>query len=387
MEPIGIYLHYPFCLSLCPYCDFNSFIKDETNENDIIDSYISELEYYKNNILINNRIIKSIYFGGGTPSLMMPKNIEKIINYIYKNFTVENKIEITCEANPTSIENQKLKNFKLAGINRISIGIQALNDVDLKFLGRKHSAKEAIEAINLASNIFDEFSFDLIYARNNNHKLDDWKKELKQAISIAGNHLSLYSLAIEKGTDFFTQNAKGLFPIITNDKSEEMYFETLNIMENNGFERYEISNFAKNNKQSKHNMLYWKIYDYLGIGPGSHGRVFYKNNIRMQTMTQHKPAKWIESVKNNIGLQTEELISVNEQVNEILMMGLRISDGIDLSDIKERFNINLIDLLNQDLLNKYISDNLLILENNYLKPTKIGINLIGNIVKKLYLTV
>ena len=382
MQPLGIYIHYPFCLALCPYCDFNSFVKDDTSEDAIVDKYLIELADYKTKIL-QNKQVASIYFGGGTPSLMNPKSVQKIIDFIANNFVIAKNIEITLEANPTSVENKKLQDFKQAGINRVSVGIQALNDADLQFLGRKHSATEAIKAIELAGSIFDEFSFDLIYARHNNHKLDDWKNELKQAISMAGNHLSLYSLTIEKGTDFFAQNIKGTLPIAKPEQSEEMYFETIDIMQQNGFERYEISNFAKNNKKSKHNMLYWQVHDYLGVGPGAHGRIFYKNGERIQTMTQHKTQKWLDCDE----LQIEQKISQNEQICEILMMGLRIIDGIDIVDIKNRLNIDLFKNINMDLLQKYQSMGLIEFDETKIIPTNTGINLTNSLAKKLIIKI
>lgn len=280
---IGFYIHYPFCQSICPYCDFNSYVKKEISDEQILNAYINEINYFRSQVVYSN--VKSIYFGGGTPSLMSLNLIEKLLNHIEKNFTFDNNIEITIEANPTTFELEKFQNFKKIGINRISLGVQSLDDKELIFLGRKHNKKETLFAIDKIKNIFTRYNFDLIYALPN-QTFSQWEKNLKFAIDFFDtNHISLYTLTIENNTPFYRAIKNGRFKEKTTDEVAEFIDLTNHIMINNyDFEQYEISNYAKNKDYSKHNMCYWKNYDYIGIGAGAHGRITIDNSYFAQKL-------------------------------------------------------------------------------------------------------
>ena len=279
-KKLAIYIHWPFCESLCPYCDFNSHVTEQ-NDNFIL-GYLKQIDYFVNKITVEDFEVQTIFFGGGTPSLMKPKEIHLLINYIQKTFNCVKNLEITIECNPSSVENKKLVSFAESGVNRVSLGVQALNDNDLKWLGRKHNTEQAIEAIEIAKSVFDNFSFDLIYGREGQN-VENWITELKTAVGLAPKHLSLYTLTIEKGTPFFTQARNGKIVLPTEKEIEEIFLQTNNFMKEKGFERYEVSNFAKAQYfQSRHNLMYWEVQDYIGIGAGAHGRITYQNQQRMQ---------------------------------------------------------------------------------------------------------
>lgn len=378
---LAIYIHWPFCLKKCPYCDFNSHVTKEIDHKKWQEAYLIELDYFLERL--PKRQLISIFFGGGTPSLAESSMIESIINKITSsnNLVVAENIEITLEANPTSIEINKFKAFKVAGVNRISIGIQSFNDHDLKVLGREHSSKEAIEALDIARRVFDNYSFDLIYARHN-QDLREWKKELQFALQFIKYHVSLYILTIEKGTKFFSLHKEGKIIIPREDASLKFYDTTNEIIDKFGLMRYEVSNYAKEGFTSKHNLAYWNVIDYLGIGPGAHGRIFYSgNNIRHQTMNIHNPERWMHSVFNNCnGLQTNTVLSKKEQIMEIIMMGLRIVDGIDTVDIKNRLGIDLLAEISKDKLSTLCDNKLIDIIDDKIKPTSSGMNLVNQIV-------
>lgn len=379
MSAISIYIHWPFCLSLCPYCDFNSHVADIIDYDVWLESYIKELIYFQEKIV--GRRVRSIFFGGGTPSLMKPKLVEAIINHIASIATIDCNTEITLEANPTSYETQKFKNFKAAGINRVSIGIQSLNELSLKLLGRKHSSSEAIAAVNSASQLFKNYSFDLIYAIPA-QSLANWQDELKLALKIAGNHISLYQLTIEKGTPFFKlyNNKKLILP--SNDIAADMYEWTNNHLTQNNFNRYEISNYALLGSECVHNLCYWHYNEYIGIGPGAHSRLHYDNNRIETIMMIHKPEKWLEKVMSNgHGIQTKNSLSKDEVIKEAFMMGSRLKIGINedhfyqITGFKfdQVLNLNIVQqyqhlgLLNYNKRNIYLTSKGLLL-HNYIIP-------------------
>lgn len=333
-QNFSIYIHYPFCKAKCPYCDFNSHVRENINHDDFLKCYEAELEYFA--AKIEKKSVSTIFFGGGTPSLMPIFLVEGILKKISEIWHVADDVEITLEANPTSFESAKFKDFKKAGINRLSLGIQALNDVDLKFLGREHSALEAIATIKEAAKIFDNFSFDLIYARPK-QTLQEWESELKRAIGFGTKHLSLYQLTIEKGTRFFSDFQKGKFEMPDEELSAKFYELTDKITKDSGFESYEISNYAQGpNYQSKHNLAYWQGQDYIGIGAGAHGRVYFESDdLRSATMMIHEPGLWLEKVKDaGVGIQKIDKISKEELAEELIMMGLRLEDGLDENILK-----------------------------------------------------
>lgn len=377
------YIHWPFCESICPYCDFNSFVKNDINHNEMLNCYISEIDFYKNKVVAGYRV-KSIFFGGGTPSLMMPDNVGKIIEKIKSSFLCDENIEITLEANPSSIEMAKMLDFKLAGINRISTGIQALNDHDLKMLGRRHSKKEAVNAMNLIPQIYNNYSFDFIYARpNQDTKL--WENELNDVIKVFDiKHISAYSLAIEKGTDFFTSFKKGKISIPEQTLQELFYSITREVLNQNNIKQYEVSNYAIKNHECVHNLGYWQLKDYIGVGPGAHGRVTLNDGIRYETMCHHKPEKWTSSIQKNFhGLQKCKPISTSDQINEIFIMGLRSYNGIDINYIKSKFSIDIMSIVNKLNLEKLINESLLIIKDQKIIPTESGICVVNSIAKFL----
>lgn len=374
---LSIYIHWPFCLSLCPYCDFNSHVASSINYQQWSDAYLKELEYFLP--VIQNKKITSIFFGGGTPSLMSPSIIYEIINFLSKNAKLD-KPEITLEANPTSSESDKFKEFKHAGINRLSLGIQSLNDKALKILGRKHNSAEAIAAINMARNVFTNYSFDLIYSIPD-QTLESWKRELDSALKLAGNHLSLYQLTIEKGTPFYKLHKDGKLILPENDLSADMYELTGNIMEESGYLRYEISNYAKPGFECIHNLAYWNYQNYLGIGPGAHSRV--DGNAIMMV---HNPQKWLQSVSTNShGIQKQIKLSSLEKTTEMVMMGLRINDGIKESEIYNKTRKNFEEIFNLSYLDTLIKNNFIEKNADSIKLTSKGLSLHSYIVPRLML--
>ena len=344
MQPISVYIHWPFCLSLCPYCDFNSHIVSTIDHDLWLNAYKQEINYFKEKL--SGRQIQSIFFGGGTPSLMQPKIVEAIIDLLSNIGSISSKTEITLEANPTSYETEKFKEFKSAGINRVSIGVQSLKDDALKILGRQHSKDEAISAINSASKIFDRYSFDLIYAIPN-QILEDWKNELSDAIQLANGHISLYQLTIEKGTPFYQIFKSGQMKLPSNDSSANMYEWTNEFLKEKHYYSYEISNYAQSGNECIHNLAYWNYNEYLGIGPGAHSRLHDSNSINA-VMMLHKPEKWLQNVsQTNHGIQTNASLSGNELIEEIVMMGTRLKEGMSLNTFQRLTDINFDEALNK----------------------------------------
>lgn len=324
----GLYIHWPFCQAKCPYCDFNSFVSKEIDQTKWRDAYIVELR--RTAALTPNRVLNSVFFGGGTPSLMDPQIVDDILQEVQKNWTIANDIEITLEANPTSVEAGRFADFRGAGINRVSMGIQSLNDQDLRKLGRTHSVSEGIAAFETARNEFERVSFDLIYARQG-QTLQDWNAELGQALEMAVDHLSLYQLTIEDGTAFGDRFAAGkLRDLPTDDNATDMYFATQELTSKHGMKSYEVSNHAKVGSESRHNLIYWNGGDYIGIGPGAHGRLT-NNGIRYATETELSPVAWLSKVaKNGSGQTIQDAMTRQDELTERFTMGLRLATGVDL---------------------------------------------------------
>ena len=379
-ENLAIYIHWPFCKSKCPYCDFNSHVVENIDENRWLNAYLKEIDSFSDNI--SGRRISSIFFGGGTASLMPPFIAEALINKLAKYAPFANDIEITLEGNPTSVEAAKYKDFHEAGINRVSLGVQALNDDDLKFLGREHSAKEALEAVQLAAYIFDNYSFDLIYARPNQTEFD-WKKELKEALKCAGGHLSLYQLAIEKGTPFYADYNRGKFKMPNNELSARLYEITSEITSDAGILQYEVSNYAKKSLESKHNMTYWEYGDYLGFGAGAHSRIKINGQKNAITML-HKPEKWLSSIYDKgSAIQSFDSLSPKCAAEEALMMGLRINKGINW-DVFERETGFVVD--REKFINdtKFLqNEGLVKVSCNSVKASSEGLALLNSLLSKL----
>lgn len=373
---IAIYIHWPFCLSLCPYCDFNSHVQAKIDHEIWAKSYIKELEYFM--AKIKGKKITSVFFGGGTPSLMSPAIISEILDFLAKNCRFEANIEVTLEANPTSVESSKFENFKSAGINRLSVGVQSFIETDLKALGRKHNADEAIRAINIAAENFDNYSFDLIYARPH-QTLESWKQEIEFALSLAPKHISLYQLTIEKGTPFFKLFRDGSLKLPDNELAADMYDLTNEITQAHDYHRYEISNYARPGFECEHNLNYWNYGNYLGIGPGAHSRINGK-----AIMMTHNPKNWLSQIeKIGHGIQTEINLTENELISEIIMMGLRLSKGISLENFKNKTGKNFTESVNPNYLNTLLQNNLAENKENFFRLLPNGLNLHNYILARL----
>ncbi len=335
LKPLALYIHWPFCLSKCPYCDFNSHVRKSIDEQAWEKGLIFELQRYAQ--LLESwqqpRQLTSIFFGGGTPSLMQPKTVERIIQTAIQLWSTPNSLEITLEANPNSVEVNSFQALNQAGVNRISIGIQALNDKDLKGLGRQHSVQEGITAIETACQTFKRVSFDLIYARPG-QTVEQWQQELLYALSFNTEHLSLYQLTIEPGTAFATQYERGELILPANDTSADLYELTQSIIENHGLPSYEISNHAKPGAECQHNMAYWRYQDYIGIGPGAHSRLSQSCVQKIATRQKKSPEAWLKSIENEGHGDAEVVgLTLEQQFREQLLMGLRLKQGIKLEEL------------------------------------------------------
>lgn len=365
----GIYIHWPFCKAKCPYCDFNSHVRERIEEDDWRESYLKELAHFA--AMVPDRTVTSIFFGGGTPSLMDPTTAATVIDAVARHWRVANDIEVTLEANPTSVEAGKLKDFRAAGINRVSLGIQALDDKDLKFLGRQHNQTEALAALDLAANTFDRFTFDLIYARPGQSP-ESWAQELDRALTFAADHISLYQLTIETGTVFEQAYARGDFVLPDEDIQAELYEMTAERLGGAGLAPYEISNYAKPGSESRHNLTYWRYGDYVGIGPGAHGRLTLDER-KIATRQHRAPERWLEMVAAS-GHATRQFDDVtrDQRVSEMVMMGLRLAEGIPLSRFVAECGGDIRAALDDRNLDRLIAGGFLVLKDDRLLATEAG---------------
>lgn len=369
----AIYIHWPFCKSKCPYCDFNSHVAESIDHARWSAAYLRELDYWAEKT--QGRVVTSIFFGGGTPSLMVPETVANIIAHIQTRWRISNDCEITLEANPTSIEQEKFQAFRGAGVNRVSIGVQALNASDLTFLGREHNPAQALTAIELAAKTFDRFSFDLIYARPH-QTIAGWSAELREALQFTGGHLSLYQLTIEQGTPFFTRHARGEFKIPEQDAAADLYDITQDIMTDAGLAAYEVSNHARAGEESRHNLAYWQYDDYVGVGPGAHGRVTLGAD-KFATRTHRAPNLWLERVeKDGHALHPQELLSSDAQLQERVMMGLRLRSGIPTNVLPPQF-------LQSERLKFMVSEGFLVEPNEGLRTTAQGFKCLNAVLAYL----
>lgn len=371
----GLYVHWPFCAAKCPYCDFNSHVVAEIDEDRWTAAYLAELDRHA--AITGRRVLRSIFFGGGTPSLMKPDTVAKIIERAADHWDFANDIEITLEANPTSTERAKFEGFRSAGVNRVSLGLQALNDPDLRKLGRMHSAAEGLAAYETAQAVFDRVSFDLIYARQDQN-LADWQAELAQALALKPDHLSLYQLTIEPGTAFGDRAAKGgLRGLPGEDLSSDQFELTQDLCDQAGLAAYEVSNHSLPGAESRHNLIYWSGGDYVGVGPGAHGRIT-KSGKRHATVTHLAPGKWLAAVETTgSGNSVDEALGAEDQAGELLMMGLRTVDGVSLDRYS---NIAKRDLIVPDEL---VDLELVVQENGQLKTTLKGRMVLNYVVSAL----
>lgn len=350
----GLYFHWPFCLAKCPYCDFNVHVQEGVDQARWGQAYCASLTHYAETL--NRPLITSVFFGGGTPSLMEPQTIEKILEHVHREFPCANNLEVTLEANPTSIENEKFAAFHQAGINRVSIGVQALNDQDLQFLGRKHSVQEAVQAIEIARKNFTRFSFDLIYARPN-QTLENWEEELKRAVDLVGGHLSLYQLTIERSTPFYFDYVQKKFTMPGEDLAADFYHLTQDVLSASGLPAYEVSNHAAPGQESAHNLTYWHYDDYIGIGPGAHGRLTI-NGKKFATREHQAPEIWLQRVESSgSGAHPYTRLSADDRAAEALMMGLRLHEGLAFAHLEAQGERSWQDILDTGRLDELRAQN------------------------------
>jgi putative oxygen-independent coproporphyrinogen III oxidase len=355
-EPLALYIHWPFCASKCPYCDFNSHVReggvDHARHREALRR---ELAFEAERIATaepgrnSKRPLASIFFGGGTPSLMEPETVAALIADARRLFDAAEDIEITLEANPTSVETGKLREFAAAGVNRASLGVQSLDAEALRFLGRRHDAPQAIAALEAARGIFPRLSFDLIYARPGQSEAS-WRAELRQALALAADHLSLYQLTIEPGTRFFTEHARGAFALPQEDDAARMYEATAEEAARFGLAPYEVSNYAKPGAESRHNLAYWRYGDYLGIGAGAHQRLLLDGTM-IATRRHRAPEEWLSRVEaSGHAIVEEETLSPRDRGREALLMGLRLAEGVDPARVEIRSGLKFLETIDPAML-------------------------------------
>lgn len=375
-EPLALYVHWPFCVSKCPYCDFNSHVRASVDQEAWREALLCDLRHEA--ISGPGRPLTSIFFGGGTPSLMPPATVAAIISMADQLWGLAPEIEITLEANPSSVEAARFRDLASAGINRISLGLQALQDEALRFLGRAHDVSEGLKALDTAQSSFARVNFDLIYARPG-QSVETWEAELGQALLFGCEHLSLYQLTVEPGTRFATMAADGRLAMPDADLGADLFEATRAMTAASGLPAYEISNHARPGCESRHNLTYWRYGDYLGVGPGAHGR-------RAGTATQRhrKPENWLKAIdRNGSGLQSEVLLQPPERAREALVMGLRLEEGIDLAILSARTGQPRELLVDHQAVTSLERHGLLLLTGNRLKITGQGMPLLDRILAEI----
>ncbi len=370
----GVYVHWPFCVSKCPYCDFNSHVRDAVDQTRWREALVAELRHYAAST--QGRVVDSVFFGGGTPSLMPPQTIAAVIGAIRDLWPVADDVEITMEANPTSVEAARFHAAREAGVNRVSLGVQALDADSLRFLGRGHSVDEALAAIDTARAIFARYSFDLIYARPGQSPAA-WRAELTRALDLAGEHLSLYQLTLERGTRFWQDHARGAFVMPDEDTAATMYEETNALMTARGLPPYEISNYARPDAACRHNLIYWRYEDYIGVGPGAHGRFTLDraDGARGKRATRQAsgPEAWLERVEAQGHATAEDrVVDSDEMPGEALMMGLRLAEGIDRRRFRALTGRDAAEAVDTGALSAMIQGGFLILDDDRLRATDAG---------------
>jgi len=374
--PLALYVHWPFCVSKCPYCDFNSHVRASVDQAAWRAALLTDLAYEAS--LLPGRKLGSIFFGGGTPSLMPPATVAAIIAAAADAWGFADDIEITLEANPSSVEAARFSALALAGVNRVSLGLQALDDAALKFLGRAHDVREGLAALETAQKAFGRVSFDLIYARPE-QSLDAWDAELARAISFGTEHLSLYQLTIEPGTRFATEAAAGRLHIPGEDLGADLFEVTRSMTDAAGLPAYEISNHARPGAESRHNLSYWRYSDYAGIGPGAHGR-----RGGMATVRHKKPENWLSAIgRNGQGIESTTKLSPGDRLTEAMLMGMRLREGLDLSRHFDTENPGLTQSLNQRALVTLEAQGLIARDGTRLRATDRGLPVLNAILAAL----
>jgi putative oxygen-independent coproporphyrinogen III oxidase len=365
----ALYIHWPFCLAKCPYCDFNSHVREAVDVDLWREALLADMRYEAR--LAGGEALTSIFFGGGTPSLMPPALVECLLAEAQQLWGFDQNIEITLEANPSSVEAAKFADLATAGINRVSLGLQALDDEALQFLGRLHDAAEGLAALEVAQQTFTRVNFDLIYARPG-QRAADWHAELARAIALGTTHLSLYQLTIEPGTRFETLVREQAFTPLDDEHAADLFELTRALITSAGLPAYEISNHARPGEESRHNLAYWRYQDYVGIGPGAHGR-----RSGYATVRHRKPENWLSAVaRNRHGLAEERQLGEREQASEAMLMGLRLAEGVDLAALAARFGLSPAALHDAQRCALYQRQGLLWFEGSRLGVTTIGMPLL-----------
>ena len=372
----GIYFHWPFCAAKCPYCDFNSHVWSGIDHDVWCSAFLEEIR--RVSVKTGDRIVTTVFFGGGTPSLMDPSTVEKILNDVRRLWRCANDLEVTLEANPTSVEAEAFRDLRLAGVNRVSLGMQALNDRDLRRLGRQHSVHEGLAALETAMSQFDRVSFDLIYARQDQSQ-EDWLRELQEAVALGASHMSLYQLTVEPGTAFHDRLAiGGLKGLPDDDRSADLFEITQSVMESANLPPYETSNHARSGEECRHNILYWTGVDYAGIGPGAHGRLTLGKD-RFATECTRDPATWLKDAALGSGESKRDRLGQDEQIVEAFVMGLRLREGI-ASDWLESLGLSQKIYNN---INNLKEEGLLVQDEKSLRLTDAGWPLADFVVRRI----
>jgi putative oxygen-independent coproporphyrinogen III oxidase len=384
-SPLGVYLHWPFCKSKCPYCDFNSHVRDGVEQARWQKALLAELEHAAREA--PGRRVETMFFGGGTPSLMAPETAGALIARTRALWDCAPDIEITLEANPTSVESGRFAALAEAGVNRVSLGLQALDPGSLAFLGREHSVDEALGALDTARRHFARYSFDLIYARPGQTP-EAWADELERALALAGEHLSLYQLTIERGTRFFTDHARGAFALPSEDEQAEMFEHTQRRLGAAGLPAYEISNHAWPGAACRHNLIYWRYQDYVGIGPGAHGRFAAEDEGggmgKRATRRESGPEAWLDKVeREGHGTAETSLVTGRDLVDEALMMGLRLSEGIDRGEFAHRTGADPVEAVGADRLEPLRRAGLIESDATHLRATPAGRQILNALLERL----
>ncbi len=369
-ETLALYVHWPFCVSKCPYCDFNSHVRDRVDQARWAQALAREIAATAAET--GPRRIASVFFGGGTPSLMAPATVAAVLEAAARGWGIPDDAEITLEANPNSAEAGRFADYRAAGVNRVSLGVQALDDAALRFLGRAHDSAEALSAIGAAARVFPRFSFDLIYARPDQAE-PAWRDELAHALALAGDHLSVYQLTLEKGTPFYGAARRGAFALPDEDAQAALYEATQEVLGAAGLPAYEVSNHARpGGAESRHNLAYWRGEDYAGIGPGAHGRLTLGGTAHA-TANRRAPEAWLAAVeRDETGREEHRAIPPDERIAELVMMGLRIAEGIDRARFLAQTGREIEEALNEDALARLAAGGFVVLDDTGLRATPAG---------------
>lgn len=381
METLALYIHWPFCVFKCPYCDFNSHVRQSIDHNQWVESLKTALQTAAHHL--PHRQLTSIFFGGGTPSLMVPKTVASLIQTAKSLWSISSNIEITLEANPGSVDTENLPAFFAAGVNRLSLGIQSLNPETLQFLGRKHTVDQAYKALEIAHQTFPRFTFDLMYALPQ-QRLDQWQQELTHGLSLVKGHLSVYQLTIEEGTSFYQAHRQGKFQMPDDEMAGQFYELTQDILRQANLPAYEVSNHASDEtQQSRHNLSYWRYEDYLGIGPGSHSRITI-NGQRFALRDWKAPETWLKAVcETKSGCQEKIPLTPDEAAMEALMMGLRLTEGINFNQWQKKQLAPLEKVIDQSVIDTLIKEQYLWKNAHAFGATTQGQQRLNSILKKI----